>query len=135
MTVEAYLRAQVAGYPWDISTLEAVVLSPIFAKPSALQSIALSDVVEDISKDEQLVKSLKYAISTLYYTVAGVFSGGSQSEQIADVKISVSGYEVTQSDREYYRKLASNLREEIGCEAEADLDDNGLFDASNLRCL
>jgi hypothetical protein len=106
----------------------------LLAKPNALAAINLDDSVEDIAKDDELVKSLKYAISTIYYTVSGVFSGGSKTEQRADIKISISGYTVTQADREYYRSLADDLRDEIGCEKETDPDgDSGMFDATNLK--
>jgi hypothetical protein len=134
MTVEAYLRSKVASYPWDTSTLEAACVSVLFARPNALTAISLEDNIEDIAKDDELTKSLKYAISTLYYTVSGVFSGGSKTEQQGDIKVSVSGFEVTQADREYYRSLADNLRDEIDCEEETDPNgDSGLFDATNLK--
>jgi hypothetical protein len=133
MKVEAYLRSKVTGYPWDKDTLEAACISPLFAKPSKLEPIDLNDEIEAIADDEAKTKSLKYAVSTLYYAVSGVFSGGSRSEQVGDVKTSVSGYEVTQADREYYRNLADSLRDEIECETEEDVDEGGLFDASTLR--
>jgi hypothetical protein len=133
MTVEAYLRSKVAGYPFDDAVLESAALSPLFARPTKLDKLALDGDIEEIAEDENLQKSLKYAESSIYYSVSGVFSGGSRSEQIGDVKSSLSGYTITQADRDYYRKLADSLRDEIECEKEVDpTDDNGLFDAGTM---
>lgn len=134
MTVEAYLRAQVPGYPFEMAVLDNAALSPIFARPEALRAISVKDVIEDNADDEEFVKSLKYATSTLFYSASGVFSGGSRSEQVGDVHASLSGFIITQADREYYRAMADKLREEIGAEVEEDVTDKGgMFDASNLR--
>lgn len=134
MTVEAYLRAQVPGYPFEISVLENAVLSPIFARPDPLHSLSIKDIVEDNASDKEWVKSLKYATSTLFYSASGVFSGGSRSEQIGDVHASLSGFIITQSDREYYRNMGDKLRKEIGYEPEETIQmQGGMFDASELR--
>lgn len=137
MTVEAYLRAKVPGYPFEMSVLENAAISPVFAKPQALKSLELSDEIESHIKygvmDEEFEKSLKYASSTLYYSVSGVFSGGSRSEQVGDVRASLSGFTITQADREYYRTLANRLRQELGMNVEEDISTKGcLFDASRL---
>lgn len=134
MTVEAYLRAQVPGYPFEIGVLENAVLSPIFARPDPLHSLSIKDIVEDNANDKEWVKSLKYATSTLFYSASGVFSGGSRSEQVGDIHASLSGFIITQSDREYYRNMGDKLRKEIGYEPEETIQmQGGMFDASELR--
>ena len=137
MTVEAYLRAKVPGYPFEMSVLENAAISPVFAKPEALMALSLDDEIEshinDGVMDEEFEKALKYATSTLYYSVSGVFSGGSRSEQVGDVRASLSGFIITQSDRDYYRRLANRLRKELGMEVEEDVALGGkAFDASYL---
>lgn len=134
MTVEAYLRAKVPGYPFERAVLESAALSPIFAKPKAFEAIDLTDTIEDKVDDEGFLASLKYATSTLFYSASGVFSGGSRSEQMGNIRTSLSGFIITQADREYYRKMADKLREELGVEVEEDVtEDNGMFDATYLR--
>lgn len=137
MTVEAYLRAKVSRYPFEMSVLENAALSPIFAKPSALSPLDLNDEVEahivDGVMDAEFERALKYAESTLYYSVSGAFSGGSRSEQVGDVRASLSGFIITQADRDFYRNLAHKLRKELGVEIE-DLGTTAgrAFDASAL---
>lgn len=134
MTVEAYLRAQVPGYPFDIEVLENAAMSPIFAKPEALRPISISDEILDHADEENWVKALKYATSTLFYSAAGMFSGGSRSEQVGDVHASQSGFIITQADREYYRNMGDKLRGEIGYEPEESVQNQGgMFDATELR--
>lgn len=134
MTVEAYLRAKVAGYPVSIEVLQDAALSPVFAKPESLDSLKLTDEIDDKAGDERYVRSLKYALSTLYYSLSGVFSGGSRSEQVGDVKVSMSGYIITQGDRNYYRSMGNRLRREIGSDIEEDTTEQGYaFDATNLK--
>lgn len=137
MTVEAYLRAKVPGYPFEMSVLENAAMSPVFAKPKALMALSLDDEIEshivDGVMDEGFENALKYATSTLYYSVSGVFSGGSRSEQVGDVRASLSGFIITQADRDYYRRLANRLRQELGMAVEEDVTLSGkAFDASYL---
>ena len=137
MTVEAYLRAKVPGYPFEMTVLENAAVSPVFAKPTALQALSLSVEVESHIEDgvmnEDFEKALKYAESTLYYSVSGAFSGGSRSEQVGDVRASLSGFIITQSDRDFYRNMANKLRKELGVEAEESATISGkAFDASGL---
>lgn len=134
MTVEAYLRARVPGYPFERTTLEDAALSPILAKPKAFRAIGLADVIEDNADDEEFLVSLKYATSTLYYSVAGVFSGGSRSEQMGNIRTSLSGFIITQADREYYRNMADTLRDDLGSNIEKNVtEDSGAFDATYMR--
>lgn len=134
MTVEAYLRAQVPGYPFDTEVLENAALSPIFAKPEALRPISIDDEILDHAGEEDWAKALKYATSTLFYSAAGMFSGGSRSEQVGDVHASQSGFIITQADREYYRSMGNKLREEIGYEPEESVQDTGgMRDGAEFR--
>ena len=136
MTVEAYLRAQIPGYPFSTEVLENAALSPMFAKPDAMESISLSDIIEEHNDDEEFLRSLKYATSTLYYSAAGLFSGGSRTEQVGDVRASLSGYIITQADRDWWRKRGDALREELGIEPEEDLSTAScMFDGGYLRGL
>lgn len=132
-TVEEYLRAQI-DYPFKEVVLKYAVISPVFAKPNRLRAVSLSDLIEDNYDDEDFIKSLKYATSTLYYCMAGVFSGGSRSEQVGDIRASMSGFTITQRDREYYRAMGDALRGEVGAAvAESETDSGGLFDASDRQ--
>lgn len=134
MIVEAYLRARVPGYHLDIEVLEDAAMSPIFAKPEALRPISIYDEILDHADDDGWVKALKYATSTLFYSAAGMFSGGARSEQVGDVHASQSGFIITQSDREYYRKMGDKLRREIGYDPEEPVkEQGGMFDATELR--
>ncbi|MCM1295805.1 MAG: hypothetical protein NC311_09715, partial [Muribaculaceae bacterium] len=80
MTVEDYLSAEIPGYPFKHNVLEKAAFSPYKAKPVRLRALSLNDVIEDYIDDEEFDKSLTYALSTLYYSAAGAFSGGSRSE-------------------------------------------------------
>jgi hypothetical protein len=134
MNVEAYLRAQIPGYPFEEEVLTFAACSPMLAEPVPMRSLNLNDNLSDVVKNNGLRRSLKYATSTLYYSVAGAFAGGSLSEQVGDVKSTKSGYEITQSDREHYRNMADEIRDELGCSKKSDTaSDSGMFDASSLR--
>lgn len=134
MTVEEHLRGEIPGYPFEDYVLKKAAASPIFAKPVALKPISLDDEVEDNATDEDFVKSLIYATSTLYYSAAGAFSGGSRSEQVGDIRASRSGFIITQRDRDYYRAMGDKLRGEVGADIEETQNDSGgMFDASDIR--
>lgn len=134
MNVETYLRAQVPGYPLDIAVLEYAAMSPLMATPLPFQPITLSDEIDANATDENFIESLKYATSTLFYAMSGVFSGGSQSESVGDVSASRSGFVVTQADRDYYRARANKIRMQLGSDLqETALEDAIMFDATFLR--
>lgn len=135
MTVREQLEAAVPGYP--VQSLGAVLKSAAFSPALATPPLLPLDLEDDISEhldDDVWMKSLKYALSSLYYSMSGVFSGGSRSEQVGDVRASLSGFIITQADREYYRSMGDKLREELGYEVEeTEQDMGGMFDASYLR--
>lgn len=135
MTVREHFEAAIPGYPVQSlgAVLKSSAFSPALATPP-LMALDLDDDIADHLDDDVWMKSLKYALSTLYYSMSGVFSGGSRSEQVGDVKASLSGFIITQADREYYRSMGDKLRGEIGYEVEdTKQDTGGMFDASYLR--
>lgn len=135
MTVREHFEAAIPGYP--VQSLEAVLKSAAFSPALATPPLTALDLDDDIAEhlsDEVWMKSLKYALSTLYYSMSGVFSGGSRSEQVGDVRASLSGFIITQADREYYRAMGDKLRKEAGYEPEEPVQETGgMFDASYLR--
>lgn len=126
------MRAKLGGFPVDDNVLEMAILSAVEV---GLPPISLTDDVADILADEEKTRSLKYSLSTLYYSASGYFSGMKQSEQVGDVRVSVSSFEISYSNRELWHRLADRLREELGFETEDALESSGgeLFDASHLR--
>lgn len=135
MTVREHFEAAIPGYPVQSlgAVLKSAAFSPALATPP-LMALDLGDDIADHLDDEVWMKSLKYALSTLYYSMSGVFSGGSRSELVGDVKASLSGFIITQADREYYRSMGDKLRKEAGYEPEEPVQDTGgMFDASYLR--
>lgn len=139
MTVENWLKGQFQGIGTQIerSVLESAALSPIMAKPTAIAPIKLTDEVEDYIDDsvmdEAFARSLKYALSTLYYSMSAAITGGTKSEKRGNRSISIGGYPLTTKDREAFRALGDKLRGELGCEADEEVADRGgAFDATNL---
>lgn len=131
MTVEMYLRAKLGSFPVAYGVLELAVLSP---SEVGLPQISLLDNVEDLWADEQLSKSLKYALSTLYYSASCYFSGSSQSEQVGDVRASISNFTIDWGNRYLWHRLANKLRMELGFEPEEELVEASgtMFDATPL---
>lgn len=135
MKVREFFEAKIPGYPLKMlgSVIKGAAFSPALAEPRLL-ALDLDEDLADHLDDELWIKSLKYALSTLYYSMSGVFSGGSRTEQDGDVRASLSGFVITQSDRAHYRRLGDELREEIGYPIEkTSQDEGGMFDATSLR--
>ena len=96
--------------------------------------VALTDEVEDYIGDEEYMKGLNYALSTLYYSMSAAITGGTKSEKRGNRQISIGGYPLTTKDREAFRALGDKLRRELGAEVEDEVTDSGgMFDAANLR--
>lgn len=135
MTVEAYLRARVPNYPIGREVLEGAVISPLFSKPRQLRAIELEATIEENYRDKEFMDSLKYALSTLYYTLSGsVGTGGSMSERVGDASVSKSGYTLSSADRALLRKSGDDIRDELRLQREASVGDSrGMFDATALR--
>lgn len=96
--------------------------------------VALTDEVEDYIGDEEYMKGLNYALSTLYYSMSAAITGGTKSEKRGNRQISIGGYPLTTKDREAFRALGDKLRRELGAEVEEEVTDSGgMFDATNLR--
>lgn len=131
MTVKEYLRAEIPGYPWDDSVIEKAVVSPIFAKPSPMTGLELGMDIIEVGRDPELKPALRYSLSTLYYMACGLVSGGNKTEQVGNRRVSVSGYNITDAERERWRRIADSIRTELGCELEhTALNESGMFDAS-----
>ena len=136
MTVEQWLRGHFHGRGNQIekNVLEVAALSPIGALPSSMPPVYLDDSVEDIYTNDVTMRSLKYALSTLYYSMSASITGGTKSEKRGNRQISIGGYPLTTKDREAFRALGDRLRDELGAEKDSDIsDDGGMFDASLLR--
>lgn len=135
MKVSEYFETAVPGYPVQSlgSVMKGAAFSPVLASP-ALIPLNLDDDISDHLEDAVWMKSLDYALSSLYYSMSGVFSGGSRSEQVGDVRASLSGFTITQSDRNLFIEKANELRVKIGYKTEkVSYDSGGMFDASPLR--
>ena len=135
MKVSEYFGQAVPGYPVQSlgSVMKGAAFSPVLASP-ALTPLNLDDDISDHLEDAVWMKSLKYALSSLYYSMSGVFSGGSRSEQVGDVRASLSGFTITQSDRKLFIEKANEIRVKLGYKTEKVLyDSGGMFDASPLR--
>lgn len=128
MTVGDYLSSLVFGLDLPDIVLERSAMSPMEVE---LEPLSLGDLVE--LADAEFRKRLDYAASTVYYSVLGVFAGGGYSEQVGDVRVSKSGYTVTEQDRNRYLSLANSLREKYGFATEESYDTGGMFDATYLR--
>ena len=136
MTVERWLRGHFPGLGNQIegNVLEVAALSPIEARPEPFRVVALTDEVEDYISDEEYMKGLNYALSTLYYSMSAAITGGTKSEKRGNRQISIGGYPLTTKDREAFRALGDKLRRELGAEVDEDVSDSGgMFDATNLR--
>lgn len=121
MTVRERFKAKVGNYPAEIleDVFKDAAYSPIEAEPQ-LRAISLDDKIEDYLYDEVWRRSFKYALSTLYYSMSALFSGGSRSEQVGDVHASLSGFSITNDDRNYFREMGDRLRQELGYDPEED---------------
>lgn len=126
------MRAKLGGFPVNDNVLALAVLS---VQEVGLTPIALTDNIEDIWSDAEKTKSLKYSLSTLYYSASGYFSGMKQSEQVGDVRASISSFDISYGNRELWHRLADKIREELGFEPEEELSSDGstVFDATSLR--
>lgn len=135
MTVEKYLRGKFQGIGRliDDDVLGVAALSPIEARPTPFRVISLNDEVEDNIGDTDYMNSLKYALSTLYYSMSGATDGGTRSEKRGNRQISIGGKAIDVATREAWRKEGDRLRRELGCEIEEASDSGGMFDATNLR--
>lgn len=136
MTVEQWLRGHFHGLGNQIegNVLEVAAISPLEARPEPLRVVALTDTVEDYIGDEEYMKGLNYALSTLYYSMSAAITGGTKSEKRGNRQISIGGYPLTTKDREAFRALGDKLRRELGAEVDEEVTDSGgMFDATGLQ--
>lgn len=138
MTVEQWLRGHFHGLGNQIepNVLEVAAISPAEARPEPLRAVALTDCVEDYIGEPELMRGLRYALSTLYYSMSAAITGGTRSEKRGNRQISIGGYPLTTKDREAFRALGDKLRRELGAEVDEDVSDNGgMFDATSMHNL
>lgn len=141
MTVEEYLRSLVPGLDLQDSVVERCALSPVEAvitdedgTTRNLEPLELDDDVDsDTMADSDFRMRLDYASSTVYYSVLGVFAGGSYSEQVGDVRASRGGYTITMADRARFKSMGDALRLKWGFEIEDEDSASEMYDATYLR--
>lgn len=136
MTVENWLRGHFHGLGEQIerNVLEVAAISPLRARPHHFRVVSLEDAVEEYVSDDEYMKGLTYALSTLYYSMSAAITGGTKSEKRGNRTMTIGGYPLTTKDREAFRALGDKLRRELGAELDEDVTDmGGMFDASGLR--
>lgn len=136
MKVEQWLRGHFHGLgsQIELNVLEVAAISPMEALPSPMNPVNLDDDIEERFSDEEYMKSLNYALSTLYYSMSAAITGGTKSERRGNRQVSVGGYPLTTKDRESFRKMGDRLRAALGCKVDntSNTYQGGMFDASSL---
>ncbi len=130
MTVEEWLRAKTDNIPIGSNILEAVLLDSIDV---GLPCVSLGDDLYEVRSDEDMYRSLRYALSSLYYYASGLSGGSARTEKMGDVSVSVSEWNLDWSLRNRWWRLADKIRRELGFEPEEEQEDSGMFDATNMR--
>ena len=136
MTVERWLRGKFQGIGRliDPDVLGVAALSPVEARPVPFRAVLLGDEVENFIGEPEYMDSLKYALSTLYYSMSGATDGGTRSEKRGNRQISIGGKAIDVATREAWRREGDRLRRELGCMVEdTATESGGMFDATNLR--
>ena len=136
MTVERWLRGKFQGIGRliDPDVLGVAALSPVEARPVPFRAVLLGDEVEDFIGEPEYMDSLKYALSTLYYSMSGATDGGTRSEKRGNRQISIGDKAIDVATREAWRREGDRLRHELGCMVEdTATESGGMFDATNLR--
>ena len=136
MTVERWLRGKFQGIGRliDPDVLGVAALSPVEARPVPFRAVLLGDEVEDFIGEAEYMDSLKYALSTLYYSMSGATDGGTRSEKRGNRQISIGGKAIDVATREAWRREGDRLRRELGCMVEdTATESGGMFDATYLR--
>lgn len=134
MTVENWLRGHFHGIgdQIELNTLEVAAVSPLEAQPEAMTGVSLNDRYEDYAGDAEYTRSLRYALSTLYYAMSSSITGGTKSEKRGNRSISIGGHPLTTADREAFRALGDKLRRQLGCDIEDGEGRSCMFDASPM---
>lgn len=131
MTVENWLRAAIENIPVEDNILEWALSTSVDA---GLKLVSLDDDYYEIRADEELNKSLQYALSTLYYFASGQNGGSSRTEKVGDVSASVSAWTLDWSKRDLWIRKANAIRKNLGFEPEVETSEQGgMFDATHLR--
>lgn len=130
MTVGEYLASLVFGVDLPDTVIERAAYSPLDV---GLEAFDVSDDAYPDDRDDDFVKRLDYASSTIYYAVLGLFAGGGYTEKVGDVSVTKSGYTISTADRERFKALADSLRKKHGLMTEESSDDGGFYDGDYLR--
>lgn len=140
MTVENWLRGHFQGVGQQIEhdVLAVAACSPVEANTDAdngrFRALELDEDYAACLSDEVSRVSLKYALSTLYYSMSSALTGGSKSEKRGNRSLTTGGYPLTTRDRDAFRKRANEIRKELGLEVADEESESGvMFDADSLR--
>ena len=131
MTVEEWLRYAIDNIPVEKNILNGVLSSSVDV---GLKLVPLDADYYEILADEELNRSLRYALSSLYYYASGQNGGASRHEQVGDISVSVSSWTLDWSKRNLWLRKADTIRKLLGFETEGmTMEQGGVFDASGLR--
>lgn len=131
MTVENWLRAAIENIPVEDNILEWALSTSVDA---GFRLVSLDEDFYEVQADEESYRSLRYALSTLYYFASAQNGGSSRTEKVGDMSVSVAAWTLDWSKRNLWIRKADAIRKTLGFEPEEQTaEEGGAFDASNLR--
>lgn len=131
MTVESWLRAAIENIPVEDNILEWALSTSVDV---GLKLVSLNDDYYEVQTDEELYKSLRYALSTLYYYASGQNGGSSRTEKVGDISASASSWTLDWGKRSLWLRRADKIRADLGFPAEdSAAEQGGMFDAGSLQ--
>lgn len=128
-TVEQYLQSKVLRADLPDYAYENAANSPMEV---GLKSLDLGEDAYPENAEDDFRKRLDYALSTVYYSLLGLFAGGGRTEQYGDVRMSQSNFVITKADRDRFKAEADALRRKHGF-IVLDYTEGGMFDGGYLR--
>lgn len=129
MTVENWLRAAIENIPVEENILEWALSTSVDA---GFRLVSLSEDFYEVQADEESYRSLRYALSTLYYFASGQNGGSSRTEKVGDVSVSVAAWTLDWSKRNLWIRKADTIRKDLGFEPEEQTSgESGMFDAND----
>lgn len=131
MTVREWLRAAIENIPVEENILEWAMSTSVEV---GLKLVSLDADYYEVLADEELNRSLRYALSSLYYYASGQNGGSSRHEQVGDISVTVSSWTLDWTKRNLWLRKADAIRKALGFDPEGTTtEQGGMFDASNLR--